>query len=57
MANTIDKIPEKTRWEIATKGLTGAYIAISVEFHVTPPLTTAEVAVRIHWRGLLRRPP
>ena len=29
MANTIDKIPEKTRWEIATKGLTGAYIAIS----------------------------
>lgn len=29
MANTIDAIPEKTRWEIATKGLTGAYIAIS----------------------------
>jgi hypothetical protein len=29
MANTIDMIPEKTRWEIATKGLTGAYIAIS----------------------------
>jgi len=29
MANTIDTIPEKTRWEIATKGLTGAYIAIS----------------------------
>lgn len=29
MANTIEAIPEKTRWEIATKGLTGAYIAIS----------------------------
>ncbi|MGH9496802.1 MAG: L-2-amino-thiazoline-4-carboxylic acid hydrolase [Candidatus Sulfotelmatobacter sp.] len=29
MADTIDKVPEKTRWEIATKGLTGAYIAIS----------------------------
>jgi hypothetical protein len=29
VANTIDAIPEKTRWEIATKGLTGAYIAIS----------------------------
>jgi hypothetical protein len=29
MANTIDKIPEKMRWEIATKSLTGAYIAIS----------------------------
>ncbi len=29
MANAIDRIPEKTRWEIATKGLTGAYIAIS----------------------------
>lgn len=29
MANPIDSIPEKTRWEIATKGLTGAYIAIS----------------------------
>jgi len=29
MANTIETIPEKTRWEIATKGLTGAYIAIS----------------------------
>ena len=29
MANTIDTIPEKARWEIATKGLTGAYIAIS----------------------------
>jgi len=29
MAETIDAIPEKSRWEIATKGLTGAYIAIS----------------------------
>jgi hypothetical protein len=29
MANTIETIPEKTRWEIATRGLTGAYIAIS----------------------------
>jgi len=29
MANPIDKIPEQTRWEIATKSLTGAYIAIS----------------------------
>jgi hypothetical protein len=29
MANTIDNIPEKSRWEIATGGLTGAYIAIS----------------------------
>lgn len=29
MANSIDDIPEKTRWEIATQGLTGAYIAIS----------------------------
>lgn len=29
MANTIDMIPEKTRWEIATRGLTGAYTAIS----------------------------
>src|SRR5260370_36215706 len=29
MAKTIETIPEKTRWEIATKGLTGAYIAIS----------------------------
>src|SRR6266851_7017154 len=29
MANTIEAIPEKIRWEIATKGLTGAYIAIS----------------------------
>jgi hypothetical protein len=29
MADAIDRIPEKTRWEIATKGLTGAYIAIS----------------------------
>ena len=29
MTNKIDDIPEKTRWEIATQGLTGAYIAIS----------------------------
>jgi len=29
MANTIDAIPEKTRWEVATKGLTAAYTAIS----------------------------
>jgi hypothetical protein len=29
MADKIESIPEKTRWEIATKGLTGAYIAIS----------------------------
>jgi hypothetical protein len=29
MANAIDKIPEIMRWEIATNGLTGAYIAIS----------------------------
>jgi L-2-amino-thiazoline-4-carboxylic acid hydrolase-like protein len=29
MANTIDAISDKTKWEIATKGLTGAYIAIS----------------------------
>ena len=29
MAYTIDMIPEKTRWEIATKGLTGAFVAIS----------------------------
>jgi hypothetical protein len=29
MANTIETIPDKTRWEIATKSLTGAYIAIS----------------------------
>ena len=29
MAKTIDGIPEATRWELATKGLTGAYIAIS----------------------------
>jgi hypothetical protein len=28
-ANTAELIPEKARWEIATKGLTGAYIAIS----------------------------
>jgi hypothetical protein len=29
MAKSIDGIPEKARWEVATKGLTGAYIAIS----------------------------
>jgi hypothetical protein len=29
MADAIQKISEGTRWEIATKGLTGAYIAIS----------------------------
>jgi len=29
MADKIESIPEKTRWEVATKGLTGAYIAIS----------------------------
>jgi hypothetical protein len=29
MAEAINKIPEKARWETATKGLTGAYIAIS----------------------------
>jgi len=29
MAGAIDKIPEKMRWEIATKGLTGAYAAIA----------------------------
>lgn len=29
MADTIDKVPEKTRWELATQGLTGAYTAIS----------------------------
>ena len=29
MADKIDTIPEKKRWEIATNGLTGAYIAIS----------------------------
>jgi hypothetical protein len=29
MADQIESIPEKTRWAIATLGLTGAYIAIS----------------------------
>jgi len=29
MPHKIDVIPESSRWEIATKGLTGAYIAIS----------------------------
>jgi len=29
MADKIDSVPEGVRWEIATKGLTGAYIAIS----------------------------
>jgi hypothetical protein len=32
MANAIEMIPENTRWEIATQGLTGAYIAISRAF-------------------------
>ena len=32
MADKIDKIPEKIRWEMATKGLTGAYAAISKAF-------------------------
>ena len=32
MADAIDAIPDETRWEIATKGLTGAYIAISSAF-------------------------
>ena len=30
MPKAIDKIPERMRWEIATKGLTGAYTAIAV---------------------------
>ncbi len=29
MADNIETIPEKARWEMATKGLTAAYIAIS----------------------------
>jgi len=29
MADKIDTIPERARWEMATKGLTGAFIAIS----------------------------
>src|SRR5260370_36149102 len=29
VANTVEVIPENARWEIATKALTGAYIAIS----------------------------
>ena len=32
MTDRIDAVPEKTRWEIATKGMTGAYIAISNAF-------------------------
>jgi len=32
MSDKIDQIPEKTRWEMATKGLTGAYSAISNAF-------------------------
>ena len=32
MASKIDAIPEATRWEIATKGLTGAYTAITSAF-------------------------
>ncbi|MHC5010039.1 MAG: L-2-amino-thiazoline-4-carboxylic acid hydrolase [Planctomycetota bacterium] len=29
MTDPIETIPEKTRWALATKGLTGAYVAIS----------------------------
>jgi hypothetical protein len=29
MTSQIDDIPEKTRWKLATQGLTGAYVAIS----------------------------
>jgi hypothetical protein len=29
MTKTIEEIPEKTRWEMATQGLTGAFTAIS----------------------------
>jgi hypothetical protein len=29
MAKTINAVPQKKRWELATNGLTGAYIAIS----------------------------
>ena len=29
MAYKIKKVPKKMRWEVATKSLTGAYIAIS----------------------------
>ena len=29
MPDKIEMVPEKSRWEIATKGMTGAYIAIS----------------------------
>jgi hypothetical protein len=32
MASAIDTIPESMRWEIATKGLTGAYVAVSKAF-------------------------
>ncbi|HET7214325.1 MAG TPA: L-2-amino-thiazoline-4-carboxylic acid hydrolase [Terriglobia bacterium] len=32
MSDKIEQIPEKTRWEMATKGLTGAYSAISNAF-------------------------
>jgi hypothetical protein len=32
MSDKIEQIPEKTRWEMATKGLTGAYTAISKAF-------------------------
>ena len=35
MPDKIDTVPEKARWEIATKGLTGAYIAISNAFKQT----------------------
>lgn len=32
MSDKMERIPEKTRWEMATKGLTGAYSAISAAF-------------------------
>jgi len=32
MSDAIEKIPEKMRWEIATKGLSGAYTAIANAF-------------------------
>jgi len=35
MAEAIDKIPEKMRWEIATKGLTGACTALITAFKET----------------------
>ena len=32
MAKNLESIPEKTRWEMATRGLTAAYTAISKAF-------------------------